>query len=273
MDLGLYIKVLKEIGKLTPEVITLHLAGEPLIHRDLDILIKLAKEAGIKTQFATNGTLLSGEMADKILSSELDAFNIAFCENSEVFSKLRGGADWNIVYNNIVDFLNAKERTGKKSPFVQIDNIDTDNKSSLDKLKTLFSGLRVDKIADFQVHTWSGDYATEKKDDPFFTKMMSNKYYPCSHLWTSMIIRWNGDVVACCRDLESDYILGNVKDEPLIDIWNNSKAVALRKIHTNKEYRKVKICRNCTKLWEGEKPYHLILKHIKNIALRMRFEQ
>ncbi len=272
MEFGLYKNVIEEINKLKPEVVTLHLAGEPLIHPELDKMIMLAKEAGIRTQFATNGIMLSGEKADKILHAEIDAINVAFCESKEVFGKLRGGADWELVYHNIVNFLDVKKKTGKKNPFFQIDNIDVDSKSSFDRLRKLFSCVPVDSITNFQVHSWSGDFAAQMKDNPFFTKMMTNSYYPCSHLWTSMVIRWNGDVVQCCRDLEGDYILGNIKYEPLRDIWNNSKAVALRKMHKNKEYEKIKICKNCTKLWEDEKPYHLISKHIR-ISVRRKVSQ
>lgn len=263
MDLELYKIVLEQVNKLKPTALMLHLAGEPLIHPMLDKMVRLAKETGIYTQFATNGTMLHREKADKLLDAGIDAIDIAFCENREVFSKLRGGADWQVVYENIVDFLKAKKRRGKPYPFVQITNIDTNSESSVGKISKLFSDLPYNNIINFEVHSWGGDFASQMKNDMFFTRMRKNSYYPCSHLWSSMVIRWNGEVVPCCRDLEGDFILGDVKKENLRDIWNNSKAIYLRKIHKNNKYQKVKLCRNCTKLWEGEKPYHLVLQHIK----------
>ena len=35
-----------------------------------------------------------------------------------------------------------------------------------------------------------------------------------------MTIRSNGDVVACCYDLTSNMILGNVTKEKMVDIWH-----------------------------------------------------
>lgn len=58
-----------------------------------------------------------------------------------------------------------------------------------------------------------------------------------------MTVRWNGDVVACCYDLTSQEVLGNVKQDSLENIWNNDKYLYLRGSIDQKMF--VKLCDNC----------------------------
>jgi len=50
----------------------------------------------------------------------------------------------------------------------------------------------------------------------------------CSMPFIQMIVRYNGDVVLCCNDYRSDVVMGSVKDDRLLDIWNNEKFAEYR---------------------------------------------
>jgi radical SAM protein with 4Fe4S-binding SPASM domain len=45
----------------------------------------------------------------------------------------------------------------------------------------------------------------------------------CDFIENTMTIRSNGDVVACCYDLTSRMVFGNIMEKNLIDIWNGEK--------------------------------------------------
>ncbi|MFY9345811.1 MAG: tetratricopeptide repeat protein [Planctomycetota bacterium] len=49
----------------------------------------------------------------------------------------------------------------------------------------------------------------------------------CYAPYTSLYFNTNGDVIACCKN--TTYVLGNVADERLADIWRGKKAQAMRK--------------------------------------------
>ena len=46
--------------------------------------------------------------------------------------------------------------------------------------------------------------------------------------WTAMTIAWNGDVLLCCFDYDAKCVVGNVKEQTLIQIWDGDKVKAIR---------------------------------------------
>ena len=72
-----------------------------------------------------------------------------------------------------------------------------------------------------------------------------NNYNLCHYPWTSVVIASNGDVVACCRDLQHKTVLGNLFDDDLISIWNGEKYQNLRKGLINRNPQAIKACENC----------------------------
>ena len=72
----------------------------------------------------------------------------------------------------------------------------------------------------------------------------AKKRDPCYYIWHSMIVLWNGDVTICCRDFNGDYVLGNIMEKTLAEMWNSKKLVALRKMHIKKDVGNT-ICKDC----------------------------
>ena len=70
------------------------------------------------------------------------------------------------------------------------------------------------------MHNWAGEINGPGK---------GKKYSPCTFLWQALIIFWDGAVLPCTQDFFGYYILGNVKDSSLAEIWNNDKMIRLRK--------------------------------------------
>jgi len=52
--------------------------------------------------------------------------------------------------------------------------------------------------------------------------------YRCYYPWHSVSILSNGQVVPCCRDMNGDYILGDLHHKPLKEIWNDEPLRNLR---------------------------------------------
>ena len=70
------------------------------------------------------------------------------------------------------------------------------------------------------------------------SKKLSKKIYNlCHHPWVEMVIDYKGNVVACCRDLRSEYIIGNILECSDIKkkIWNGEKMRDLRTHLAKKE--------------------------------------
>ncbi|MBI5642829.1 MAG: SPASM domain-containing protein [Deltaproteobacteria bacterium] len=266
MRLDLYKKALSEVSGFKPMMVSLHLGGEPLMHKEIAEMIRLAKTAGLEVTLASNAALLTKDKAQEIINAGLDGITVNFSADKASFEKNYKGAKWDIVYNHMREFLEIKKARGSVKPIFSIQLLVNENEAAsagknIEELKRLFNGLPVDSIIDVKMHNWSGDYADKSG------KKAWGKGTPCSHLWSSMVIRWNGDVVPCCRDLEGDMVLGNINNEPLSEVWNNRNSVDMRKKHKEGRFKEIPICRNCSKLWEGTTLGSLVARQISKLPL------
>lgn len=68
---------------------------------------------------------------------------------------------------------------------------------------------------------------------------------PCLRPSTQLVINWKGNVLLCCNDYYEKHIFGNVKDKPILEIWNSEKFKRYREL-LRKGYReKIDICKDC----------------------------
>jgi radical SAM protein with 4Fe4S-binding SPASM domain len=76
-------------------------------------------------------------------------------------------------------------------------------------------------------------------------KMRGRKYHLCPYPWYSFTIASNGDVVACCRDLEHKTVLGNLFQEEFEAIWNGERYRALRRDLASRRPEAQGACSGC----------------------------
>jgi len=65
----------------------------------------------------------------------------------------------------------------------------------------------------------------------------------CDHVVQLITFRWNGDVVPCCRDITSEYVIGNIMVQSLPEIWNNERYTKLRESIYTRNY--MPMCASC----------------------------
>ena len=80
----------------------------------------------------------------------------------------------------------------------------------------------------------------------------------CPQPFYSLSINFNGLVSVCCVDWSWGTIVGDVKGESLVSIWNGEKMKQFRITHLRGEKNKLKPCANCH--------YSEILQPIKNLV-------
>lgn len=253
MDINLYKKIINQCKKYI-SFVTLCISGESLLHPKFTQMVKYAKDNGIKTYLSTNATVLTPKLSRQIIKSGLDWINFSFdgC-TKETYEKIRIGGKFEPTLKNVVDFLKIKKEL--KSPItteLQIILLDKegqkDYKKNINLFRKNFSNLPLTTIQIRKPSTWGNVFSNTKK---FIPKKLSNTFSPCSYLWGSLGILWDGKVVACCSDFFGQNILGNVNDDSIKTIWNNKKIINFRKAMINKTYLKHNSsCNNCDSLWE-----------------------
>ncbi|MFH1849549.1 MAG: SPASM domain-containing protein [archaeon] len=79
----------------------------------------------------------------------------------------------------------------------------------------------------------------EKIDDPGEIekiKEASRSRRPCSALWKTPVIVWDGTLTICCFDGMMNLALGNVKDKSFKELWYGRDADVIRLHHIRGEF-------------------------------------
>ena len=246
MDYGLYRRIIDEIKDHTSSV-TLALGGESLLHPRFPDMIEYANSSGIKTLLNTNATLLGTEMAHRLLDCGIANISFAFDGfDKGTYEKNRVGADFEKTLENILYFLELRKKRRKRAPYCVLSilklGVEDCDKGVREDFVRRFDGL-IDEIRLREVSSWGSAF---KESDKFSHKRYEFQWTPCSRLWSTICIAWNGEVLPCVYNANHEYTLGDMKKERLLDIWNGQRMVRLREAMIDGSYLKMSpLCANC----------------------------
>jgi len=228
------------------------LDGEPFINKAFSHIFQAAKKYDFTVQrFSTNGYFLSSDVVDKLPPGIEYILSIDFCSDKEYFEYTRGTpGSWEVIKNNILNIL-QKDYPNIHLVLNDISEFGDYTKEELDtlhnNLQSLFPESPRITYRTRKFHNAAG----------FLNKNVRNKsskYHLCPYPWSSLYIASNGDVVACCRDLEHKSVLGNVfQEEDLASIWNGQDMLKLRENLINAEPHKNHACKECDLPWDSSK--------------------
>jgi radical SAM protein with 4Fe4S-binding SPASM domain len=249
MDFGLFRKIIDEASRFVFDVNLIH-RGEGLLHPEFPRLVEYARAAGITTKFHTNATLLDQQKSHDLITAGLDQISFSFDGyDKATYESIRVNADFDKTLANIVEFLRIKQQLKSKKPYAILELInfpdiykDSDRRQRKEFLEH-FRGLPLDRIEIKEMHNWAGEISGPKK---------GKRYSPCTFLWQALIIFWDGAVLPCTQDFFGYYILENVKDSSLAEIWNNDKMIRLRKKILEGDIEDLETCSVCDRLWREQ---------------------
>lgn len=191
--------------------------------------------------FNTNATLLDEQRAKNLIEAGLDKI---ICSvdgyTKEVYERLRVGAKFETVLNNIkyLQFLKKKMRSPK--PIVRVQMLDNPINHHWLKEYLRFWGRIADQVGVEDALDWR-----DKEED---ATALPN--FACAQLWQRLLVLADGDILPCCgamlRGTEKLEVLGNVKDIGISQAWQSDKLNKFRKLHKRGESHKIKMCRFCS---------------------------
>lgn len=95
--------------------------GEPLLHPRLFDMIKVAKDAGCRVGFTTNGTLLDSVAAQRLLDLDLDLLAVSIAgATQQTHGAIRVGSDLSRILENVRGFLVLRSDQQSLKPKVEI---------------------------------------------------------------------------------------------------------------------------------------------------------
>lgn len=266
-----YKKLLDEIGQSIFQV-QLWNQGEPFINKDFLEFVRYAKKFGIMTITSTNAHFVgSDEKAEEIIKSGLDQLIISMDgTNQETYEKYRVNGDYRLVIKNLGRLAIAKKKLNSKRPLIELQFIVfKHNQDEIDTIINLAKEFNLDRLSFKTAMIYSAEQAEE-----FLVEQQKNELYQfdnenvsrkpvvpnwCKRLWLNSTVNWDGTVVPCCFDADSDYIFANIFENncSFKSTWKNILYQNFRRA-VLKNRSAIEICRNCT---EGmPEPYAKILE-------------
>lgn len=251
MDFDLYKKVIDNIAHKVPSI-GLFAQGEPLLHPKSIDMIKYAKQKGLKVGFNTNAVLLNETKSKEILKTDLDWIYFSFDgPNKEVYEEIRRGANYEKTKENILRFIELRNKKKIKKPLIKLDIIEmSDTKPFLDEFRIYWED-KVDKVG---LEKLINFFDLIDDDELDWYKNIKKQDYPLSNYpvclcpWHLMVINWDGGVSLCMLDFAGYHVVGDAAKENVLDIWNNDRAIEFRKALIERDFSKV-YCANCSSLW------------------------
>lgn len=226
--------------------------GESLLNENLPEMIAYAKSNGISTRLNTNATLLTEEKSIEIIEAGLDYISFSFDGiDAKTYESVRQNASYKNTLENIIRFLEIKKKRKSHKPYVMLEILNLPemplDADSLNVFKKLFKNLPLNKFTIKPLHNWGGNLIKQSSDNE--KSLSAIKYSPCTNIWYSMVVLWDGAVSICCQDWYNENSLGNIKDSSLEAMWNGEVIVSVRELLASKQFSQIEICCKCDLLW------------------------
>ena len=261
--------------------VQLTVVGEPLLATTFKEQLRIVKKYSVKVDLTTNATLLDNDEIIEEILQVIGCLHVSFDgATEETFESIRIGAKFEQVIENIKRFNRLREkicatdkprlhfavvlmkRNIKELPELielakelGVDSVECCHATIYDERMKNESLVHYKELANYYMRV-----AQKKADElnvdlslpPLFNSLedllarrfknkLKSKFRTCPFLWKRAYIEWNGDVSPCC--VPGHPVMGNVKEKPFPEIWNNELYQDMRKrVGTDNPFE---CCKHC----------------------------
>lgn len=208
------------------DYIYLHVKGEPLLHPQLEDILRIASEHGLKVNITTNGTLLNRQLP-VLLKYPPHQINMSFHSASD---------------NIVVDFDRYVEEL-----FQAITVLHNSTTTQL-SLRLWASHGKLDMFGQYNIKVLDRLHINIASE--FDWPDVNSSYYEengtCQGLKSHLAILCDGTVVPCCLDGNGVVVLGNVRKDPFSEIINNERSTRFYREFNMHRKACEELCRHCS---------------------------
>lgn len=251
MSMELYRKCIDDMKRFPRKLKMLRFAaiGEPLLHKNIAEMIAYAKQAQIaqSVDIVTNATLLTQELSDRLIASELDRLRISVEGlSAEDYAKnARAKLDFDQFVAQIRYFY---EHSGHTHVYIKIIDYMVQTPERRKQFFDLFGPIchsiaiehLTPTIEEIDYDRLSGGMETDK---PQNGEVLLDAEV-CPQGFYMMQINPDGKVVPCCS-MKYPAILGDVNQTTVPEIWTGTTFNRFRRGMLESRARLSPVCRDC----------------------------
>lgn len=207
-------RLIQEIGPIRPEgprVIYFSGFGEPLLNRDSFLFARKVQTAFPDTQSAliSNGSLLDQDICDQLLESPFRMFSCSFqAADPTMYASSMKGLKQSTVYRWLSYLVSNRKPGGIQVAATCV--VNGQATEEIRQLRVCLAKIGV-PLVENRIHNRGG-----------FLDLPGNKHHNvrrrCLLFSTRTFVAANGDILACCHDLDGSTKLGNIVEQRLDDI-------------------------------------------------------
>lgn len=259
MDYGLYCKVIDDLKLLVEEYgdklkrLHLYKDGEPLINKRLGEMAYYAKQNQIAASIETtsNGTLLTEDRAIELIEGCFDIVRISIEHvTAEGYKRLtKTYSDYERIKRNVAFLYEENERRGGQlkihTKILDVGLSDEQKEKFMEDFGAISHTVNIDQLMGWSksgVKDFTLGISSSTGMDGF-TVLRDRKV--CPEAFSKLSVNFDGRVSVCCVDWSYGTIVGDLRGQSLIDVWNGELLRHFRLLHLRGERRKIEVCADC----------------------------
>ncbi len=250
MAFELFCKIIDELidaGSLAS--VALSLQCEALLDKGLFQKIAYVKKqsATITCALSTNALLLTPDMLTKLTDCGLDHIGVSLnAVSTETFETVYGVPGFDVYSTHVQHLL--ENRPAHMSISFNAMLIKENIKELLPKKQKLFTAISEHGIPLTMgpIGNHCGSLSEYEKHVVLPHLQGSTRKGYCHDIFESVYILYNGDVIGCCSDFRRKHVLGSVKKDTVIDIWNSDRYAQRRQEMLHADLSGLDPCCQCS---------------------------
>ncbi len=248
MDFELFKKIIDNCQGRNLKKINLFWFGETFIYPSLIEAIKYIKENLPKTKIniSTNGSLVKGDIVEKIIRSGLDTLNFDIDgATKETYESIRKNLIFEEVTGNLKNIMEVRNKLNAKKPYISVTIIKmTETVDEIEPFIKQWENI-VDHVGVNDYNTYLGEVEDRNVGEKKELSSAGRFTFPCDHPFNELVIAADGTAGMCCLDTNLTQKAGDVNTSTIKEIWNGSELKKIRKLMIENKYDLLPICQNC----------------------------
>ena len=236
----------RELAPVNTQIF-LHKEGEPLLDNKIASRVARVKKVlgeGNEVGLNTNAMLLSEKISEELINAGLDViyFSVDGIDKNS-YESIRLNLNYETVINNIEKFFHIRKQRHSNIRVIMQMLTTTDFKECAEKFKSIWNRFPCEFYIK-RMHSYlDGGHSS------LTSKISARQLKNCEDPFKILVIYANGNIGLCCWDYDNEYNIGNIREDSLLNIYNNDKSNYLRKCLSEGNGSLINPCKRCARIF------------------------